>query len=246
MVQTADMRLMPRRRSPAPPTEGPPGVPRRGPKRARTTGYSRFVGLAKLLLVTLAAGLIVLLVVWSQLNIDEHRLRIGVTDFAPDELDSLNMVNPRFEGMDDDNRPFSITAEAASQADESGRIIKLAQPKADITLTDGAWIALTADVGRYSRDADMLELYGGVNLFHDRGFELQTSRAQVDLKEGVAFGNEQVRGQGPAGELVAEGFRVTDDGDRVFLTGQSRIVLYSESDSSQSDNPQPDSQERGK
>ena len=233
MVQAADMRLMPRHR---PPDGSPDSSSSRGPRRARTTGYSRFVGVAKLLLLTLATGLIVLLVVWSQLNMDENRLRIGVTELAPDDLDSLNMVNPRFEGMDDANRPFSITAETANQADESGRVIDLAQPKADITLTDGAWIALTADFGRYDRDADMLELHGSVNLFHDRGFELQTSRAHIDLKDGIAFGDEQVQGQGAAGNLVAEGFRVTDDGDHIFLTGRSRIVFYPQTDS--------DSQER--
>src|SRR3546814_12216492 len=83
MVQTADMRLMPRHRPPPSPQGGPQRA-----RRARTTGYSRFVGVAKLLLLTLATGLIVLLIVWSQLNIDENRLRIGVADFAPAELES--------------------------------------------------------------------------------------------------------------------------------------------------------------
>lgn len=213
MAQTAEARLMPHRRT-------------RRARRSPAAGYSRFVGIAKLLLLTLATGLIVLLVVWSRVNMDETRLRIGVTEFAPEDVDSLNMVNPRFEGIDDKNRPFSITAELASQADEQGRIIALTEPRADVTLTDGAWIALIADAGRYDRDAERLELSGSVSLFHDRGFELHTSRAQIDLAEGVASGDAGVRGHGPAGELMAEGFRVTDEGDRLILTGQSRIVLY--------------------
>jgi lipopolysaccharide export system protein LptC len=212
MARTADAHLMSNH------------LPRRA-RRSSVAGYSRFVGIAKLLLLTLAGGLIVLLVVWSRINLDESRLRLGVTDYAPKDIDSLNMVNPRFAGIDAENRPFNITADQATQADEQGRIIALTEPKADVTLTNGAWIALTADAGRYDREADQLKLSGSVNLFHDRGFELQTSRAKIDLKDGIASGNEAVRGHGPAGKLVAEGFRITDGGDRIVLTGHSRIIL---------------------
>lgn len=213
MAQTADARFMPHRRG-------------RRERRSSVARYTRFVGIAKLLLLTLAAGLVVLLIVWSQINLDETRLRIGITDFAPEDVDSLNMVNPRFEGIDNENRPFSITADLASQADEQGRIIGLTQPRADVTLADGAWVALMADAGRYDRETERLELEGSVSLFHDRGFELHTSRAEIDLKEGVASGDHEVRGHGPAGELVGEGFRVTGEGDRLILTGRSRVVLY--------------------
>lgn len=188
-------------------------------------GYTRFVTVMKVLLPMLAAGLVVLLAVWSQFNLQETRFTLGVTEVAPDQIESLNMVNARFDGIDEKNRPYSVTAELVTQAGESADLIELTQPKADITLESGAWIALTAESGAFSRKAELLDLAGDVSLFHDRGFEMHTEQAQVNLKEGVASGDARVFGQGPAGELESEGFRVSDDGKRILFGGRARLLI---------------------
>jgi lipopolysaccharide export system protein LptC len=170
----------------------------------------------------------VLLAVWSQFNLQETRFTLGVTEVAPDQIESLNMVNARFDGIDEKNRPYSVTAELVTQAGESADTIELTGPKADITLESGAWIALTADSGAFSRKAEILDLAGDVSLFHDRGFEMHTESAQIDLAEGVASGDAPVSGQGPAGELEAQGFRVSDDGQRILFSGQARLLINPE------------------
>ncbi len=179
----------------------------------------------KLLLPTLAAGLIVLLAVWSRINLDESRFRIGVSDFAPGQIESLNMVNARYDGVDSQDQPFSVTAEVVTQIDRSADVIELRRPTADLTLNDGAWIALTADSGTYRRTVDLLDLVGSVSLYHDRGFELHANSMRVDLNEGAATSDEPVRGQGPMGELNAEGLRVTERGDRILFTGRTRLLV---------------------
>lgn len=190
--------------------------------------YTRFVTVMKVTLPLLAAGLVVLLAVWSQLNLQETRFTLGVTEMVPDQIESLNMVNARFDGIDEKNRPYSVTAELVTQAGESDDTIELTQPKADLTLESGAWIALTAASGEYKRKAELLDLAGAVSLFHDRGFEMRTESAQVDLAQGVASGNQPVVGQGPAGELEAEGFRVSDDGNRIQFAGRARLLILPE------------------
>ena len=89
-------------------------------------------------------------------------------------------------------------------------------------------LALTAKVGYYDRETELLDLVGAVNLFHDEGFEVRTAKAQVDLKNGIASGDEPVESQGPSGTLTSEGFRVLDKGDTVFFTGKSKMILYPE------------------
>ena len=187
--------------------------------------YSLFVGAMKLLLPTLAAGLIVLLAVWSRINLDESRFRIGLSDFAPGQIESLNMVNARYDGVDSQDQPFSVTAEVVTQIDRSADVIELQRPTADLTLSDGAWIALTADSGTYRRTADLLDLAGSVSLYHDRGFELHAASMRVDLNAGAATSDEPVRGHGPMGELNAEGLRVTERGDRILFTGRTRLLV---------------------
>lgn len=202
-----------------------------GPQPPRLSGrsrYSLFVGLMKYLLPALATGLLLLVVVWPQLRLDGSRFRVKVSDIALDRADSLTMLNARFEGVDSKNQPYTLTADQATQLGESQGLIRLDLPKGDIALADGAWLALDAREGHYDREAEVLDLVGGVTLVHDRGFEIQTQSAKLNLKAGIAEGFDPVHGQGPAGTLDAEGFRVIDRGDTIIFTGRSRMVLQSE------------------
>jgi lipopolysaccharide export system protein LptC len=192
----------------------------------RRPGGTRLWRTAKLVLPTVATLAILLLIFWSQSNLQETRFRIGVTELAPEEIDNLKMLNLRFDGMDENDRPFSITADIASQNKDAEGVIDLVEPRADITLADGAWVALMAGAGHYDRDGDRLDLANGVNVFHDKGFEMSTAAVKVDLETGVASSDSATSGQGPAGFLNASGFRVENDGERIFLTGPAQLNLY--------------------
>src|SRR5258706_10089921 len=178
--------------------------------RRRRGGYSRMVFVLRLLLPTAAAGLIAVVALWSQFGIEENRFRLGVAQMAPRQIDSLSMVNPRFEGVDSKHRPFNLTADTAHQADKSGDIIDLVQPKADVTLESGAWLALTAAVGRYRREANLLDLSGNVNIFHDNGFTFLSPTLHVDIGNKRAVSAEPVHGQGPSGDVSGRNFRMTE------------------------------------
>lgn len=193
----------------------------------RRPGGTRLWRTAKLVLPTVATLAILVLIFWSQTNLEETRLRIGITELEPEEIDNLKMMNLRFDGMDRNDRPFSITADVASQNKDSDGVIDLFEPRADITLADGSWVALMAGDGHYDRDANNLSLGGGVSLHHDKGFEMSSDTASIDLGTGTASSNTPTAGQGPAGFFNAAGFRVENDGDRVLLQGPSRLHLYS-------------------
>ena len=110
---------------------------------------------------------------------------------------------------------------------EDGReLYRLDRPKADITLGDGSWVALTAKDGLYRREDRVLRLRGGVSLFHDSGTEFITETALVDLAGHAAEGDERVRGHGPFGLLESEGFRILERGDRIVFTGKSTLTLF--------------------
>lgn len=198
------------------------------PRLSGRNRYSLFVGFMKVVLPSLAVALILLVVIWPQLNFDKSRFRVRVSDISLEQAGSLAMLNARFEGIDEKNQPFSLTADEATQTARQEDSIHLELPKGDITLEDGSWLAMNAREGVYSRDAQLLDLSGAVTLFHDRGFELRTEAAQVDLKAGSAQGFETVEGQGPFGTMVSEGFQVLDRGERIIFTGKSRVILDSE------------------
>ncbi|MCW8836505.1 MAG: LPS export ABC transporter periplasmic protein LptC [Rhodospirillales bacterium] len=193
--------------------------------RRESGGYSRFVVSMKLVLPILALLLIGLVVVWPQLQGVDHRFRIGFSGTDAREAADLNMVNARYMGTDAENRPFTITADIARNLTPSARLVNLELPKADIVLEDGTWLVMTADTGEYDQTAKTLLLKGGVNMFHDTGYEMNTSSAIMDLSSGDALGKEPVAGQGPFGELRSEGFRMIDKGKKIIFTGKAHLVV---------------------
>lgn len=206
-----------------------PALARRRRRFAARSRHSRFVGILKILLPSIAVGLILLLVVWSQMNLDEKRFRIGSTELAPEEVESLSVTNARYEGIDKKNRPFTVTAAYAVQREDDSEIVDLTEPRADITLSDGAWLAISADTGRFMRKKDLLDLRGSVSLFHDRGFEFHADTVSINLEDATAVSHDPVSGQGPDGHVTAQGLEVQKSGDRILLLGRAKLVLYPKS-----------------
>jgi len=187
--------------------------------------YGRFVSITKVILPTIATAIIALIVVWPELNEQEDRFVLGPARIDRSEAENLRMVNARFTGSDATRRPYTITADTADQANAESAVIALDAPKADIALSNGAWVALTATSGSFDRNSQVLELNGGVNLYHDSGYEFRTDSAVFDLTAGDATGIEPVQGQGPFGQLQAEGFRIYNRGERVVFTGKAKLTL---------------------
>ncbi len=201
------------------------GFENRGPRR-HTAAYSQFVRAMKFLLPATALLLIGLIIAWPHIDVPDAKFRIGFADLTVKEADDPSMLNPRYIGSDDDDQPYSVTAEIARRLSASGSVIELDSPKADISLEDGTWLVLTARRGVYGQEAETLDLVGSVVLYHDSGYEFLTEKAKIDLEQSSAEGNQPVRGQGPFGNLQAEGFRLVDKGKTIYFTGKSKLVIY--------------------
>jgi lipopolysaccharide export system protein LptC len=187
--------------------------------------YARAIRLLKLVLPTIAAILIGIVAVWPQIRPGQNKLPLAAAEVSAEEIENLAMINARFMGIDGRNQPFTVTAEMATEAAPNSKQVQLSAPKADITLQNGTWLALTADSGVFRQDEQTVELEGHVNMFHDAGYEFETTTAFVDLGQGAAFGFEPIDGQGPFGTIEAEGFQVFDEGERVIFTGNATLVL---------------------
>ena len=198
--------------------------------RRRRSGFarSRLVSTLKYVLPGLAFAMLVLVAVWPRLNPDEDRFRIDLAAVGPAGGTKPQVLNPRLQGIDSEKRPFQITADLGSQVtSETGEeIYDLTNPTADIVLKDGSWIALNANDGRFESATNILHLQGHVNLFHDEGYEFQTTAARVHLEDSSASGDEPVAGQGPFGILNANGFRVLDSGARVLFLGPATLTVF--------------------
>lgn len=197
-----------------------------GDRRKHSTLYSQIVGLLKFALPAVALGLATLVLIWPQLNPLDQRFRLVPVQVTIEDLENLRMVQPRYVGVDEQSQPFTIIADQASQARGSSESTDLVTPQGDIQMHQGAWLAISADRGVYNQTGKMLDLTGGVQLFHDGGYEISTDSARIDLDKGFASGETAVRGQGPNSQLEGEGFRIHDRGQRLEVLGPARVVLY--------------------
>jgi lipopolysaccharide export system protein LptC len=188
--------------------------------------YSRFVQLTKLVLATVALVLLALVVAWPQFRSRDGGLPLGIAPTGREDAESLHMVNPRYTGLDENSLPYEVTADLASQETAKSDLITLDNPKADMTMKDGTWMALSATSGLYGQKSQQLDLTGDVNLFHDSGYEFTSKSATIDLNTGAGQGSDPTFGHGPAGEIEGEGFHFTDKGKTIVFTGKSHLTLY--------------------
>lgn len=197
-------------------------------ERPRTQRHHRrFVGVAKLLLVTLAAALIASLAIWPQLNSKDGPTEIGQVDgILEKDVESLRITEAKLTGISKDGQPYMVTFDDASQTSQSSDLVKLTAPQADVELKDGAWISLSSPKGRYHRGNRNLELDGDVVMFHDSGIEMNTGNITFNLRSGTGASQEPVHAQGPFGSFDAQGFRIRENTSVFYFTGPVFAVLY--------------------
>jgi len=195
------------------------------PRYSLLSGYSAFVGFMKLALPAIGLGLILLIFIWPQLR-DEGRVAIESLEVTEQDLTDRKMLNPRYESYDSDDRPYTITAQEASQNRANDKLIDLASPKAKVQMESGQWVDVEAPEGVFNEATEVMRLRGGVALHHEDGITLETEAVSVLVRKGRAVSKNPVTGTAPDGELEGEGFRLVDEGRIIFLDGQSRVVLY--------------------
>ncbi len=202
----------------------PPSRRRRPPSAGQLARRRILIRTTKWLLPLLALALLAAIAFWPEIEGGGESARVSFRRSAEPRAEALRVVEPRYQGVDDLNRPYTITADAAQQRGTE-EVLDLDQPRADILLTDGSWVYLRADAGRYDRAARRLDLRGAVTIYHDNGTMMRTESAEVLLDTNSAMGEAPVEAQGPFGTLVSEGFRLSERGARVVFTGRARAVL---------------------
>lgn len=206
-------------------------APRRVFKRKRRNGL---ILTLKLTLPLIALSCVGYIYYWWRQAPVIHPTEV-LSDAKQQSSSDVKLQKVQYNGVDANNRPFSITAESASQPQTpaaapapagDASIVNLEKLVADMTMGDGAWVAVTADNGVYHRDAGTVDLSGNVTLFHDTGLSFETDAATVDLKNDWARGDQPVEGQNAEGQLASQGFEVRDNGQTIVFTGRAYLKLF--------------------
>ncbi len=209
---------------------GPPAAVRRHARKEQglyllADRYSRRVSLLKRVLPVIGAALLLLVAAWPRLGplIDTVRLVQPAIDLRAAR--ELKMLDPRYAGIDRQNRPYVVTAAVGRQVSNRNDLMSLDRPQAVMIVRGGAKVVLSAATGIYQSQAKLLDLFNDVTLTHQDGTRFVTGRAHADLADNTAEGHEPIEGHGPSGDIWGQGFRILDNGNTIVFTGHSHAVL---------------------
>jgi lipopolysaccharide export system protein LptC len=183
----------------------------------RLTRYSRFVGGMKLLLPSLAVGIILILMIWPSSPAPPPPRKVTAMDST--------LEAPIYTSRDEKGQPFKLEADVAKQHPTAPGVTDLANPRAVIEMEGGAVVRGDAPSAQYDQKEGKLTVNGNLKLRHSSGAVFETDKAVVDMNAKTAEGTSPVKVTGSFGEVKAQGFQLVDEGKTVIFTGPSHARL---------------------
>jgi lipopolysaccharide export system protein LptC len=187
--------------------------------------HSRCVTWLKRFLPVIGGMMLVLVALWPRLGPLLENAGLGLRTIDLREARELRMLNPRYAGIDRFDRPYVVTAAVGRQVPNRDDLMSLEGPRAEMTMHGGAIVVLTAATAIYQSQAQRLDLSDQVTLIHENGTRFVTKSAHADVSANTADGQDPVTGDGPSGNIAAQGFRILDKGDTIIFTGKSYLLL---------------------
>ncbi|MCK6418584.1 MAG: LPS export ABC transporter periplasmic protein LptC [Alphaproteobacteria bacterium] len=191
--------------------------------KALNLRYSRLIRRLRLLLPLGALAIGVVVLSWQL--IEDRQIEAISADIPLPALGRNELISPRFESRDEKGQPFTITASRALQ--DSGRtdLVLLQHPQGEIILQAGDVLRIRSDKGAFSQNTQRLVLNDHVVLSTDQNYTLNSASFHVDMAEGVAWSDDKVNGQGPAGTIDAAGLKAWSAQEHLIFKGPARLVL---------------------
>lgn len=128
----------------------------------------------------------------------------------------LVMANPKLEGMTQENRPYSMTAERAIQDVTSPSVIELESISAKLPIDADQWVSIDAPKGTYNRDANTLEVKSPFKVKSTEGLTAAFTSAFVDIAKGSLKTEDPVDITLNGTRVQAESMTVAEKG-KVFV-----------------------------
>jgi lipopolysaccharide export system protein LptC len=151
---------------------------------------------------------------------------------------NVTMESPKLTGFKNDNRPYEVTASAATQDVRKPNFVRLADLRARIVTDDRGSVArLKAATGVLNTQKEVLRLRRDVQVTTDAGHEVQLKTATINFKAGTVVSKEPVTVSFTDGVIHAKGLKVTENGKVMSFTGRVSTVLQPSSKDSTSPAP---------
>lgn len=188
--------------------------------------YSAFVKSLRYILPLLALVMTVIVISWDQGGRVKPMKKEELA--AKSENIRNELLKPAFNSVDDNNQPYTVTADRATQNRENPDLVELDKPVATLAMNDGGKIEADAASGLYAQQNRKLNLEGKVHLKHSNGYTLSTEELRVDIAAQKAYSGRDIHIKGPAGTLDATGLEGDVATGSILFTGPAKVILFSD------------------
>lgn len=136
----------------------------------------------------------------------------------------LKVEDAAYQGKDNNNRSFVVTAGTAVQRAASVPIVQMQKLKALMRLNDGP-AEILAPSGTYNYETEKIEVAGLVNFAAPEGYRMTTSKVDIDVNNKVAIGSGGVNGTVPTGTFQSDSMKADLENRTVTLEGNARLRM---------------------
>lgn len=190
---------------------------------AQSMRHTSVVRRLKLILPLICVAIVIVMLAWTDMGGTIEPVR--KEDVAPQTVGRNELLKPKFQSEDAKAQPYTITADRAFQESANMDMVILDKPVADVSLKNGAWIAMEAKDGEYVQSSQKLKLKGDVKVFHDSGYELSTDEVDLDVQGQTANTTHPVSGHGPSGTIEGTGMQANGKDGVIIFTGPARMTI---------------------
>lgn len=189
----------------------------------RAKRHSDKVRILKILL-PVAAVLIILLILGALVV---RSLFMPQIDLGLIKIDDgkLIMENPKLSGVDDNKRPYNLSAVRAIQNAENPAVVELQKIDAELPMDDAVSARIVAGNGVYDADAKTLLLRESVEVTTTDGMQIQLLEADVDIDKGTLVTRSPITATSPQADISSSSLSVEEGGDRLVFEGGVKMTL---------------------
>lgn len=186
--------------------------------------YDFAVRMLRVALPAIAIGVVVATAAYPLFKARETSFVLARDNIQASE-DRLRMINPRYSGVDSNDRPFEVSAQSAVQPRGVSDTVTLTDIRAQMSMDDEASVQMTAGTGIYRTDEETLEMQGPVLLTTSSGYRIDAIDTAVDLDDHLVRSDKPVEAAGPLGIFRADGFEGRIDDDVLLFKGNVKSIL---------------------
>ena len=171
--------------------------------------------------------IIVLLFFFFSKRENKEYTRIENFENFKNENSSQIILDPVFISSDSKNRPFTIKAKKAKKNPASHNLYNLKYPKGSLVDMSGDFLKIQSKEGIFNKSKEQMHLFEDVIFENQKGYTFKTNSAFFDFSLKQVSGNEKIIGTGTKGNIKSEGFKIVDNGEKIFFLGKTTLTINS-------------------